>query len=178
MPNPEALPFRDGDVFDLGRGVRVHVIHTPGHTRGHCALLVEPDGMLYLGDIDLSSFGPYYGDAWSELEDFERSLEKVRGIDASAWATFHHIGVLEEREAFLDRFDRFVAVIADRERRLLEFLAAPHTLDEIARHRFFFRPKDMVPNADAVEARSMGMHVERLLRDGAMREPAKGVYGV
>ena len=38
--------------------------------------------MLYLGDIDLSSFGPYYGDAWSDLEDFERSLALVRAIEA------------------------------------------------------------------------------------------------
>jgi len=178
VPNPEAVPFRDGDVFDLGGGVRVHVIHTPGHTRGHCALLIEPDGMLYLGDIELSSFGPYYGDAWSELEDFERSLEKVRKIDANSWATFHHIGVLEDRAAFLDRLDRFSAMIADRERRLLEFLTEPHTLDEIARHRFVFRPRDPVPNAEAVEARSMGMHVERLLASGALREPESGVYVV
>jgi glyoxylase-like metal-dependent hydrolase (beta-lactamase superfamily II) len=176
VPNPDAIPFSDGDVFDLGGGVRVHVIHTPGHTRGHCALLVEPDGMLYLGDIDLSSFGPYYGDAWSDLEDFERSLHKVRGIEAGAWATFHHIGVLEDRDAFLERLDRFEAVIADRERRLLEFLAEPHTLDEIAAHRFVFRPKDAVPNAEAVESRSMGMHVERLIRRGELREPEPGLY--
>lgn len=176
VPRPDAIAYRDGDVFDLGGGVRVHVIHTPGHTRGHCALLVEPDGMLYLGDIELSSFGPYYGDAWSDLEDFERSLAKVRDIEARSWATFHHIGVLEDREAFLQRLDRFVAVIADRERRLLEFLVEPHTLDEIARHRFVFRPKDPVAFAEAVEARSMGMHVERLLAAGELREPEPGVY--
>ena len=44
-----------------------------GHTRGHCVLHVEPEDVVYLGDIDLSSFGPYYGDAWSSLEDFERT---------------------------------------------------------------------------------------------------------
>ena len=70
---PTRAAFRDGDVFELGGGVRVRAIHTPGHTRGHCAFRVEPDDVLYLGDIDLSSFGPYYGDAWCDLEDFERS---------------------------------------------------------------------------------------------------------
>lgn len=176
VARPDAHAFRDGDVLDLGGGVRVHVIHTPGHTRGHCAFLVEPDGMLYLGDIDLSSFGPYYGDAWSDLEDFAASLDKVRGIEAGCWATFHHIGVLETREAFIERLDRFVAVIADRERRLLEYLAEPHTLAEIAEHRFVFRPGDAVPNAAAVESRSMGMHVERLLAQGALREDAPGRF--
>ena len=63
---PDALAFTDGEVFDLG-GARVRVIHAPGHTRGHSVFHVEPDDVLYLGDIDLSSFGPYYGDAWSSL---------------------------------------------------------------------------------------------------------------
>ncbi len=71
-PRPDSLGFRDGDVFDLG-GARVRVIHAPGHTRGHCVFHVEPDDLVYLADIDLSSFGPYYGDAWSDLEDFERT---------------------------------------------------------------------------------------------------------
>ena len=93
-PRADAAGFAEGAVFDLG-GTRVRAIHTPGHTRGHCAFLVEPEGVLYLGDIDLSSFGPYYGDAWSSLEDFERSLARVREIDARHYATFHHVGVVE-----------------------------------------------------------------------------------
>jgi len=175
-PRPDAVPFRDGDVFDLGGGVRVHAIHTPGHTRGHCALLVEPEGVLYLGDIDLSSFGPYYGDAWSDLEAFERSLGRVREIDARWYATFHHVGVLDGRAAFLERFDRFAGKIADRESRMLAYLAEPRTLDEIAAHRFVYRPGDDVPHAEPVEKRHMGQHVRRLVARGAVREVAPGRY--
>jgi glyoxylase-like metal-dependent hydrolase (beta-lactamase superfamily II) len=165
VPRPDARGFAADAVFDLG-GVRVRAIHTPGHTRGHCAFHVEPDDVLYLGDIDLSSFGPYYGDAWSDLEDFERTLERVREIRARWYATFHHIGVLDGRDAFLARLARFAAVIGDRERRLLEYLAEPRTLAEIARHRFVYRPADPVAFADAVELRSMGQHIARLVRDG------------
>lgn len=172
---PDAKPFVDGDRFDLG-GVSIRVIHTPGHTRGHSCLLVEPDGVLYLGDIDLSSFGPYYGDAWSDLEDFERSLARVREIDARWYATFHHVGVVEGREAFVERLDRFAAVIRRREERLLEFLREPHHLDEIVRHRFVYRPQDPVPWADPVERRSMSGHLERLLRDGTVVEASPGVF--
>ncbi len=175
VPRPDAIAFGDGDVFDLG-GVRVRVIHAPGHTRGHCVLLIEPDDVVYLGDIDLSSFGPYYGDAWSSLEDFERTLRAVRQIDARYYATFHHIGVLEGRTAFLGRLDRFAAVIDTREQRLLELLAEPHTLDDIAAHRFIYRPQDDVPFAAAVEHRSMTQHVERLLRTGRIREVEPGRY--
>ena len=76
---PDAQPYDDGAVFDLG-GARIRAIHLPGHTRGHSALLVEPEGVLFLGDIDLTGFGPYYGDAWSNLADFERSLARVRDM--------------------------------------------------------------------------------------------------
>jgi len=170
---PDAVAYADGDVFDLG-GVRVRTVHAPGHTRGHCVLLIEPDGVLYLGDIDLSSFGPYYGDAWSSLDDFVRTLASVREIEARWYATFHHVGVIEGRTAFVERLDRFSAVIDDRERRLLAFLATPRSLDEIATHRFVYRPGDPVPYADAVERRSMSQHLTRLGREGRVREAEPG----
>jgi len=176
-PRPDALGFSDGALFDLGGGVRVRAIHAPGHTRGHCLFHVEPDDLLYLGDIDLSSFGPYYGDAWSSLEDFERTLASVRGMRARHYATFHHIGVLDEREAFLERLDRFTAVIARREERLLEFLrGAPREMQEIVAHRFVYRPGDAVPFAPAVELRSMRQHLDRLLESGRAREVEPGRY--
>ncbi len=174
-PRLDAVPLADGQVLDLGR-VRVRVIHAPGHTRGHCLLHVEPGDVLYLGDIDLSSFGPYYGDAWSSLADFERTLAMVRTIDARWYATFHHIGVLDGRAAFLERLDRFTAVIASREARLLAFLEVPHTLDEIAAHRFVYRPGDPVSFADPVERRSMAQHLTRLVDAGRVVADDAGRY--
>ena len=175
-PRGDAQGFSGDAVFDLGGGVRIRALHAPGHTRGHCLFHIEPDDVLYLADIDLSSFGPYYGDAWSSLENFERTLAAVRTLRARHYATFHHIGVLDAQEAFAARLERFRAVIAQREQRLLEFLREPHTLAEIAAHRFVYRPGDDVPFAEGVERRSMGQHVERLLRAGRLREVESGRY--
>ncbi len=174
-PRADALAFEDGDVFDLG-GVRLRVIHAPGHTRGHSFFHLEPDDVLYLGDVDLSSFGPYYGDAWSDLEDFERTLRLARGLEARWYATFHHVGVLEGRAAFLEKLDRFAAVIRSREERLLVYLAEPRSLDEIARHRFVYRPQDPIPYAEPVERRSMEQHVARLVQAGRVREEDAGRF--
>jgi len=176
MPRQDALGFLDGDVFELGGDVRVRVIHTPGHTRGHCALWVEPVDLLFIGDIDLSSFGPYYADAWSDLEDFERSLGKLRGLEAKCWVTSHHVGAIDDRATFLERFERYEAVIADREARLLDYLREPHSMDEIVQHRFVLRPKDQVEIADVVERGSMGRHITRLMRDGRIVEDEPGRY--
>ncbi|MDJ0853406.1 MAG: MBL fold metallo-hydrolase [Myxococcota bacterium] len=178
-PRPDPEPFSDGHVFDLD-GVRVLAVHTPGHTRGHSCFRISWDGsddeILYLGDIDLSGFGPYYGDAWSDLEAFERSIEKVREIDVRYYATFHHIGVLEGHAAFAERLDRFAARIEQCEAALLEFLVEPRSIDDIGRHSFIYRPNSGVVFAEAVERRSMGQHVARLIRQGRVEEVEPGRY--
>jgi glyoxylase-like metal-dependent hydrolase (beta-lactamase superfamily II) len=177
VARPDAQAFHDGAVFDLGGGVRIRVLHAPGHTRGHSFFWIEPEDVLYLADVDLSSFGPYYGDAWSSLPDFERTLAALRPLTPRHWATFHHVGVIDERDAFLARLDRFEAVIGDRERRLVAYLRGePRSLPEIARHRFVYRAEDPISFADPVETRSMAQHLERLLASGDVREVEPGRY--
>ena len=165
-PRPDAVLFRDGDLFDLGGGVSVRVIHTPGHTRGHCCFLIQPDDILFLADIDLTGFGPYYGDDWSDLEAFERSLDLVRGIEAAHYVTGHHVGLLEDRAAYLGRLDRYGQRIADRERRLLEYLEQPRSIDDIVAHRFVYRPHDKGEGIAKVERRSVELHLDRLQQGG------------
>lgn len=175
-PREDAIAFAGDDVFDLGGGVRARVIHAPGHTRGHSFFHLEPDDVLYLGDVDLSSFGPYYGDAWSDLDELERTLDLARRLKARWYATFHHVGAIEGRAAFLERLERFAAVIGERERRLVAFLAVPHSLDEIAAHRFVYRPKDPVLFAEPVERRSMEQHLTRLVAAGDVEEVEPGRF--
>ncbi len=169
----------DGDEIDLG-GVEIEVMHTPGHTRGHCCFMVrwrdgdEEKRLLYLGDIELTSFGPYYGDAWSNLEDFERSLARVRALDADWYATFHHIGVLEGQAAFLERLDVFEAKIADREAKLLAYLTEPRSMADIAAHRFVYRPGDDVPWAEFTERRSAEQHIARWVERGVVKDCGDG----
>jgi len=40
--------FSDGELLDVAGGLRV--LHTPGHTPGHCSFLHEPTGVLITGD--------------------------------------------------------------------------------------------------------------------------------
>ena len=111
-PRPDAEGFSDGHVWDLGR-VQAEAVHLPGHTRGHSGFRIS-GGVFFLSDIDLTGFGPYYGDVWSDLEDFERSIELVRDEHADFYVTFHHKGVIEGREAFIELLDAFHAVIPRR----------------------------------------------------------------
>lgn len=175
VPRPDAVGFEDGACFALG-GSTVRVFHAPGHTRGHCVFRIEPEGVLFLGDIELSSFGPYYGDAWSDLADFERSIELIRGLDANVWVSFHHVGVIEHRAVFLERLDRFAARITEREQAMLAFLAEPRTLPEMIAHRFVYPAHAKLPFIDAVERRTLEQHLARLQQQGRISEREQGRY--
>lgn len=158
----------DGDhVFDLG-GRRAQLIHLPGHTAGHCGVLVEPDGFFYVADIDLTSFGPFYGDRGSSLDDFLASLEHAESVEARWYATFHHKGVVEGHAEFTRRIAAYRHRIVEREERLLAFLAEPRTLDEIVAHRLVYRPHVISPWVRATERRTAQLHLERLVRAGAV----------
>jgi glyoxylase-like metal-dependent hydrolase (beta-lactamase superfamily II) len=166
---PDAQPYDDGAVFDLG-GASLRAIHLPGHTRGHCVLLAEPDGVLFLGDIDLTGFGPYYGDAWSCLEDFEASIARVRELPARVWVSFHHAGVITERAEFLAKLERFASRIPQREQALLDFLAEPRSLEEMVEHRFLYPPHAQLWFIDAAERRTTRQHLDRLVAQGLVEE--------
>ncbi|MGI9053297.1 MAG: MBL fold metallo-hydrolase [Ilumatobacteraceae bacterium] len=163
-PRPDAKGFEDGHVFDLG-GTTVEAVHLPGHTRGHSGFRVS-DGVFFLSDIDLTGFGPYYGDAWSDLDDFEASLAKVRDEHADFYVTFHHKGIIEGRDEFVRLLDAFAAAIPRRHEAMLDFLVEPRTVEEMASHRFVYRPHVEHSFAEPVERRTAELHVQRMLARG------------
>jgi glyoxylase-like metal-dependent hydrolase (beta-lactamase superfamily II) len=172
---PDTRDYEDGAIFDLGK-TRVRAFHRPGHTRGHSVLLVEPEGVLFLGDIDLTGFGPYYGDAWSDLEDFERSLTRLREIEAKAWVSFHHAGVIDDAETFASKLAAFAGKIRAREHAILDFLVEPHTLGDMVAHRFLYPPHAQAAFIAAVEKRTIEQHLARLLMGGRVREIEPGLF--
>ncbi len=165
---PDAQSFVDGHVWDLG-GVTVEAVHLPGHTAGHSGLRIS-GGVFFLSDIDLTGFGPYYGDVFSSLEQFESSLQRVRDEDADFYVTFHHKGIIEGKEDFVKAIDRFAAVIDRRHSEMLEFLAEPHTIEEMVAHRFVYRPHVDLEIVDPVERRTAQLHVERMLQRGEVEQ--------
>jgi glyoxylase-like metal-dependent hydrolase (beta-lactamase superfamily II) len=164
-PRPDAQAYSDGAAWDLGGGVTVRAWHMPGPTSGHCVLLVEPGGIAFIGDIDLSSFGPYYGDATSSLDAFRHTLDAVKKIPAKVWITSHHKGVITDREVFLSLLKAFASRLDAREEAIADHLRRhPSTLSELTAHRFVYpRDRDDLYYADA-ERRTIEQHLESLAR--------------
>lgn len=172
VPRPDATGYPDGATWDLG-GARVRAFHMPGHTTGHTVLLVEPEGVAFIGDIDLSSFGPYYGDATSSLAAFRRTLRAVAGVPASLWVTSHHKGVISERETFLALLSAYGEKIEAREQAIAEFVArGPCTLEALVEHRFMYPPAYQDVYIDDAERRTIVQHLDSLIERGRVAQDA------
>jgi len=85
----------DGEVLDFGRGVRLRVVHTPGHTRGSVCYYWESEGLALSGDsiMGLSSRPGgipliYYP------ADFERTLDRLEGMAITTLGLGHHYRTL------------------------------------------------------------------------------------
>jgi glyoxylase-like metal-dependent hydrolase (beta-lactamase superfamily II) len=167
---PSATGLEGGARFDLGE-VSVTAIHAPGHTGGHCVYLIASDDgshrTVVTGDIDLSSFGPYYGDAQSDLEEFEATLEMLPSLVADHYVTFHHKGVIDGHTAFVFAVEAFAASITRRETALLDLLSEPRTFDELCDIGIVYRPGTRPPLfGDGVEVNSIRRHLAQLTAQG------------
>ncbi|MEK9719610.1 MAG: MBL fold metallo-hydrolase [Quisquiliibacterium sp.] len=166
VARPDAIGYQDGERWELG-GVAVRAIHMPGHTSGHSVLFVEQHDIAFIGDIDLSGFGPYYGDATSSLTDFRRSIQTIAQLPARVWITSHHKGVFTDRTSFLAALQAFAGKIESRERRLVELLAqGPRSLEELVACRVMYPPQANELWIDCAERRCIEQHLAEMLADG------------
>jgi glyoxylase-like metal-dependent hydrolase (beta-lactamase superfamily II) len=176
-PRPDATGYASAALWELGGGVRVRAHHLPGHTAGHCALVVENEGLAFIGDIDLSGFGPYYGDATSSLADFRRSLVAVAALEARVWVTSHHRGVITDRARFLQSLATFASKLDERSDRLLAMLASgAQSLDALAAQGLLYPPGHDALWAGFAERRSIAMHLDELIADGRVRRRDDGCF--
>jgi glyoxylase-like metal-dependent hydrolase (beta-lactamase superfamily II) len=175
-PRPDAQGYTDGATWNLGRA-QIRAYHMPGHTAGHTVLVVEPEGVAFIGDIDLTGFGPYYGDACSSLRDFRRSLERLPDIPAKVWVTSHHRGIYTDREHFLRDLAAYTAKLDEREQRLLAMLrASPKTLAQLVEQRLLYPPGHEALWVVSAETRTISQHLAELGRAGRVRMDDEGRY--
>jgi glyoxylase-like metal-dependent hydrolase (beta-lactamase superfamily II) len=165
-PRRPARVFKGGEVLGLG-SVTVEVLHTPGHTPGHLSFFfVEPE-VLLLGDYDLTTFGPWYGDVGSSVEETIRSVTTLKGIPAKVWIASHETGLFMDPPGSL--WGQYLEAISRRENDLLRLLEVPQTLDEIVGAWIMYgRPREPKAFFEFGERAHMKKHLERLMRSGAV----------
>jgi glyoxylase-like metal-dependent hydrolase (beta-lactamase superfamily II) len=159
-------PVAEGDEILLGKNT-VRFLHVPGHTPGNMCLHFLEKNAVYLADIDLTSFGPWYGNRYSDIDDFLDSIERVRAIGADTWYTAHGDGVIHGD--ITDRLDAFARVIGERDSRILDFLKEPRAFDEIVDATLIYGKRWEPPEMfNFFEGTMLGKHLARLERARAV----------
>lgn len=79
--------LQDGDVLNLGDGLKIEVLHTPGHSPGSISLWMPSEGVLFSADaVPLEGSMPIYDDILGSVRSIHR-LKAIEGIKVllSAW---------------------------------------------------------------------------------------------
>jgi glyoxylase-like metal-dependent hydrolase (beta-lactamase superfamily II) len=143
----------------------IKAVALPGHTQGHSGVYFENASLTLITDIDLTDFGPWYGNTVSDIDDFLASIDKVRRLDSRYFVTSHSTRIYT-RDELLPLLDKFAAHVLRRERALQELLSAKGTvsLDEIATYGIIY-PRNSLANNPALlffEKKMLEKHLKRM----------------
>jgi len=145
--------------------VTVEAISTPGHTPGHLSFFFKGPEVLFMGDYDLTKFGPWYGDVGSSIEETIASVKRLRNITARVRVTSHETGVFEEEPGKI--WDQYLDVINKREEKLINLLDEPHTLEDIVGAWIVYgRPREPKTFFEFSERALVKKHLEKLMNQG------------
>ena len=148
--------------------INVDLLATPGHTPGSVAFHFPDYGILFMADYDLTSFGPWYGDVESSIEQTITSVKMLQQVPASTWLTSHEQGVFENPPGLL--WQNYLNVIHEREAKLLALLEKPCTIQEIVEAWIVYRkPREPLSFYTFTEKALMTKHLEWLMRKGVVK---------
>ncbi|KKM24223.1 hypothetical protein LCGC14_1607250 [marine sediment metagenome] len=113
--------LEDNEVIKIGTNYELKVLHTPGHTAGHCAFYELNSKIVFLADIDLTSF-VFYAGIDSNLIDFERSIEELKDLEIEIAVTGHR-GVMRGAEEIKRGLDKYKSIIDKNDQRILSYFS-------------------------------------------------------
>jgi glyoxylase-like metal-dependent hydrolase (beta-lactamase superfamily II) len=172
QPRKATRTISDGEELHFGETRAIAVI-TPGHTLGHMCLHFPDEGILFLGDYNLSAFGPSYSDKASSIDEFRRSSRRLAAIGAKTNVAAH--GKAIHRGSIAAKVEAYLSVIDRREEALRKYLVVPRTRAEIISRRLIYGPRLQGPFVDAGEWSMCSKHIQGMIDRGeaALRD---GVY--
>jgi len=84
-------------------------LYTPGHTIDHYCFYEPNEKILFSFDIDLTSFGPWYGHLESDIREFKTSIERLIELDIKILVSSHRNiitdHIYEQLDSFYQKFD-------------------------------------------------------------------------
>jgi len=170
---PVHRELEDGEILDFGH-VQLRVIHTPGHTPGHCAFYEEKTGVLFSADIDLSGFGPWYAHRCSNIDDFILSIQKCMELNPQIIISSHKGIVSDDIQA---RLHRYVEVIYHREEEIIKALRSPQTTQQLADRQIYYGTNSTQdPLLQWFEKMAVDQHLQRLIKHNVVGQSGDIFY--
>ena len=162
--------FEDRQIYDLGE-IEVKIIHAPGHSAGHTVFEIVNQGLIYTSDIDLSSFGPWYGGLDGDVQDFKNSINKVRKLSPKILISCHQ-GLFKKN---IDKkLEKSLKIIEEREQKLLNFLAKPKSLTDLVGSGLIYQEFPTLKEIYVVAERIMiEKHLKLFLKEGRIEKQAE-----
>jgi glyoxylase-like metal-dependent hydrolase (beta-lactamase superfamily II) len=102
--------FQNGKAIDCGE-VQLIPLHSPGHTHDHTCFGINGLEKILLVDIDLTDFGPWYGNVVSDITEFKTSIQRIIDMEPEMGISSHLIepvtvGLKEQLENYLSYFQK------------------------------------------------------------------------
>lgn len=172
----ERTPTReisDNELINFG-STELQVIHAPGHSVGHCCFYFAQEGVLFLGDLDMTTFGPWYGDRLSDIDQTIESIHKIQQIDAQVYVSSHAPLIRGDINRLAQAY---IGVIERREAGVIEYLSEPRTFDQVV-EQWICYGKRREPDYfyDFGERSLIRKHLERLEKHGIAECTEDGRY--
>jgi endoribonuclease LACTB2 len=162
------LPFAvdrtldDGDELDLGEGIRLRAVHTPGHAPGHLVVHELSSGIAHAGDM-VAGEGTILIDPQDDgdMAQYLDSLRRLGGLGTRALVPAHG-PVLGDPRAVVEHYVRHRLA---REAKVLAAIDAGAAGEaEVLARAYDDVPRTVWP----IAARSLEAHLQKLERDGVV----------
>ncbi|MBN2228805.1 MAG: MBL fold metallo-hydrolase [Candidatus Thorarchaeota archaeon] len=154
--------FSNREPVDSGE-IQLIPIHLPGHTLDHTCFGINGYKVLFLVDIDLTSFGPWYGNEVSDIEVFKESVDQVIAMKPKIGISSHLINPVTDNLAA--RLQTFRSVFDEREKRILENIGKGiDTIEKLAQVPTIY-PRIPMEVYLAFEVFMLEKHIALLIRD-------------
>jgi glyoxylase-like metal-dependent hydrolase (beta-lactamase superfamily II) len=169
----EAIPgaevdgeLADGQLLTVG-GVALQVVHTPGHSPGHCCFWLPQQAAMLTGDLVLGGATTSAGGTNGEMALLERSLERLLEFPMQLIGPAH--GPLID-----DPIANVRGILAHRRERELQVLAALKAghVDPPSIVQAIYR--DLEERTVKVAVGQVGAILSKLERDGMVRHKGDG----
>lgn len=159
--------FQDRRPISCGE-IELIPIHLPGHTKDHTCFGLNDMETLLLVDIDLTQFGPWYGNDVSDIQEFKNSVQKLIDMQPTTGISSHLLEPVTD--GLHDELVRYLSIFDEREERVIKNVR--RGFDSIAKLASVptIYPRLPFDLYSAFEEFMLEKHIELLLMREVLRE--------